>query len=213
MNPTATNAAIQQLSSWGANSISRVDISDAAAVKNPRESSGKLPEPLMGALLLRLAVVPTSMDHSMKILITDENWELVKSLSLGASALLSSPRYSVVCKSCRESILWSKSAICSAVKVGIFATTSLPKPSASEGDAICCTLCTKAAISGSVGALYAAAVTLTCAVLSGRAGAGGCILESGNFVCCTFPCNRSSIFWTESLSFKTFGPVGGRPKL
>mmetsp|Transcript_61242 Transcript_61242/g.172650 ORF Transcript_61242/g.172650 Transcript_61242/m.172650 type:complete len:226 (-) Transcript_61242:1400-2077(-) len=133
--PTDTKAARQQFSSCGAKVMSREDISEEAALKKPLENSGNRP--------VRLLLSPRlSADQDAKVLVSDVNWVLVNSFSLGISMRLSSARKSPLwwfCSTDAPSIFWSSSTTCCGVKEGNLISTSLLMWSTSSEDWMDCT--------------------------------------------------------------------------
>mmetsp|Transcript_46717 Transcript_46717/g.149152 ORF Transcript_46717/g.149152 Transcript_46717/m.149152 type:complete len:361 (-) Transcript_46717:777-1859(-) len=202
--PTETKAARHMLISWGANSMSREDISEEAALKRAFESSAKRPP---GRLFL----------HEAKVLVREVNWVLVNSLSLGTSMRPNSVRKSSLCNApaMPPSSFCTTSTACCGVKALNRIRNSRRMCSTSSG------ACAAAILPKSASNSKSARVRVSSCRPKVRPPSEGPRPENRGwpsltavacFVCCTLPCKRSSIFWTESSSFCGFGGSVGLRK-
>mmetsp|Transcript_25581 Transcript_25581/g.73515 ORF Transcript_25581/g.73515 Transcript_25581/m.73515 type:complete len:417 (+) Transcript_25581:805-2055(+) len=203
--PTETKAARHMFTSWGANSMSREDISEEAALKSALESSAKRPP---GRLFFQKA----------KVEVRDVNCWLLNSRSLGTNIRLSSVRKSSLCSAPAAplSSFWTTSTACCGVKALKRIKNSRLMCSTSSGACAACMRDISASNSKSARVRVSSckpkvSVPSDGPLPAGREGTPS-IVATACFVCCTLPCSRSSIFCTESSSFCGLGGSVGRRK-
>mmetsp|Transcript_51778 Transcript_51778/g.160648 ORF Transcript_51778/g.160648 Transcript_51778/m.160648 type:complete len:473 (-) Transcript_51778:344-1762(-) len=203
--PTETKAARHILISCGANSMSRDDISEEAALNSALESSAKRPP---GRLFFQDA----------NVLVREVNCVLLNSRSLGTSIRLSSVRKSSLCSAPAAPLsnFWTTSTACCGVKALKRMRNSRRMCSTSSGACAACMRDMSASNSKSARVRVSSCKPKVNVPSGGPRPAGRVgtpsIVATACLVCCTLPCRRSSIFCTESSSFCGFGGSVGRRK-